>query len=128
MCIRDSTHTDGWVAAAVAPARDFAGIGLDAEPDTPLDPDVIRIVCGPGEPADPVGAKALFCAKEAVYKAVFPSTRVFLEFHDVAVRFEAGAAEAGGSFTATVLATGLVVPGRIARADGLVRAGAHLLR
>jgi 4'-phosphopantetheinyl transferase EntD len=122
------THTDGWVAAVAAPADAFAGLGLDAESADGLDDDVIRLVCRPGEPRDPVAAKAVFCAKEAVYKAVFPSTRRFLEFHDVEVRFEAGAAEEGGSFTATVLATGLAVAGRLARADGLVRAGAHLLR
>jgi 4'-phosphopantetheinyl transferase EntD len=122
------THTDGWVAAALAPAERFAGLGHDAEPEAPLDDDVIRIVCRPGEPREPHAAKAVFCAKEAVYKAVFPSTREFLEFHDVEVRFARGAVDGGGAFEATVLATGLVVPGRLARADGLVRAGAHLLR
>ncbi len=43
------------------------------------------------------------------------------------MRFGAGAVDGAGSFTATVLATGLVVPGRIERVDGLVRAAAHLL-
>ena len=34
---------------------------------------------------DPLGAKLLFAAKEAVYKAVYPLDRVFLEFHDIEV-------------------------------------------
>jgi 4'-phosphopantetheinyl transferase EntD len=119
------THTDGWVAAAVAPAAAFAGLGLDAEAGTPLDEALIRLVCRPGEPSDPIAAKAVFCAKEAVYKAVFPSTRTFLEFHDVEVAFEGDGA---GPFTATVVATGRRVAGHLERAGGLVRAGAHLLR
>jgi 4'-phosphopantetheinyl transferase EntD len=122
------THTDGFVAAVVGPAATFAGLGLDAEPAGPLDDAVIALVCRPGEPAEPHAARAVFCAKEAVYKAVFPSTRAFLEFHDVEVRFEEGAAEGAGAFVATVWATGLVVDGRVERVDGLVRAGAHLLR
>jgi 4'-phosphopantetheinyl transferase EntD len=122
------THTAGWVAAVVARSDAFAGLGIDAEAATPLDDALIDRVCRPGEPTEPLAAKTLFCAKEAVYKAVFPSTRVFLEFHDVEVRFGSGPAPTEGPFTATVLATGLVVDGRAERAGALVRAGAYLLR
>ena len=34
---------------------------------------------------DPLRGKLLFAAKEAVYKAVYPLDRVFLEFHDIEV-------------------------------------------
>jgi 4'-phosphopantetheinyl transferase EntD len=34
---------------------------------------------------DPLRGKLLFAAKEAVYKAVHPLDRVFLEFHDIEV-------------------------------------------
>jgi 4'-phosphopantetheinyl transferase EntD len=125
------THTDGWVAAAVAPAAAYAGLGLDAESATPLDDALVALVCRPGEPTDPLGAKAVFCAKEAVYKAVFPATRTFLEFHDVEVRFADGppaGRDGTTAFTAVVRATGLQVDGRLERAGALVRAGAHLLR
>jgi len=122
------THTDGWVAAAVTRSDVFAGVGLDAEAATPLDPAIVDLVCGPGEPRDPMAAKAVFCAKEAVYKAVFPATRTFLEFHDVEVRFAGGPGAAEGAFTAIVRTTRLAVTGRVERIDGLVRAGAHVLR
>ena len=34
---------------------------------------------------DPLRGRLLFAAKEAVYKAVYPLDRVFLEFHDIEV-------------------------------------------
>jgi 4'-phosphopantetheinyl transferase superfamily len=52
-------------------------------------PDLLAIVATPGErrrlDADLYGGRLLFVAKEAVYKAVFPFDRMFLEHHDVEV-------------------------------------------
>ncbi len=72
-------------AVAVASATVAAGIGIDAEPATPLDAELMTLVCRPGEvaPGDAEAAKIVFCAKEALYKAIFPLTRRFLEFSDV---------------------------------------------
>ena len=41
---------------------------------------------------DPLKAKLLFAVKEAVYKAVYPLDRVFLEFGDIEVDLAAGTA------------------------------------
>jgi len=41
---------------------------------------------------DLVKAKLLFAVKEAVYKAVYPLDRVFLEFGDIEVDLDAGTA------------------------------------
>ncbi|MFG3505713.1 4'-phosphopantetheinyl transferase [Streptomyces sp. NPDC047821] len=88
----------GYRAAAVAPRTAARAIGLDAEPHRPLRDGVLASVAGPGERArlaELAGGGAavcwdrlLFCAKEAVYKAWFPLTGVWLGFHDVDVDFE----------------------------------------
>ncbi|WP_200300941.1 4'-phosphopantetheinyl transferase family protein [Streptomyces adelaidensis] len=88
----------GYRAAAVAPRTAARAIGVDAEPHRPLREGVLASVARPGERAglaalERAGAavcwdRLLFCAKEAVYKAWFPLTRVWLGFHDVEVDFE----------------------------------------
>jgi 4'-phosphopantetheinyl transferase EntD len=90
------THCPGFVAAAVARRESVDGLGLDAEPLTPLNEEVFRIVCTPSErisvvEGDPLWAKALFCAKEAVFKCLFPVYKVWLDFQDVDVVFNKAA-------------------------------------
>jgi 4'-phosphopantetheinyl transferase EntD len=131
------THTldaDGRLRCAAALARTDAavGIGIDAEPATPLDADLVGLVCLPGEvrPGDRAGAKVVFCVKEALYKAVFPLTRRFLEFSDVRVvlsladsAFHAEAVtDAGGPR----LPPGRLVHGSVTVVDGLVLAALRL--
>jgi len=57
---------------------------------------MLALVATPGERRrigdDLVKAKLLFAAKEAVYKAVYPLDRVFLEFGDIEVDLAAGTA------------------------------------
>ncbi len=65
-------------------------IGVDVEPALPLPAEIIHdIACHPAERAfvdgDAVGARLLFCAKEAVFKACFPVDERFLEHADVAL-------------------------------------------
>ena len=83
------SHDARFALAAVALRRDFGGVGIDVEPAEPLPPDLLAIVATPRErqslDADPYGGRLLFVAKEAVYKAVFPLDRTFLEHHDVEV-------------------------------------------
>jgi 4'-phosphopantetheinyl transferase EntD len=73
------THCAGYRACAVAPARDLAAIGIDAEPCLPLAGNLLAAVApdaerawlaelsaaGPGTPWD----RVLFSAKESAYKA-----------------------------------------------------------
>ena len=55
----------------------------------PLPPDMLELIATPQElhkiADDPLRGKLLFAAKEAVYKAVYPLDRVFLEFRDIEV-------------------------------------------
>ncbi len=94
------THSRGFCAAVVARvASDHGkvlGIGIDCEPAAPLPEELPGLVCSPEECAwmshhrhDGVPWDRLFfCAKESVYKALFPATHRFLEFRDVSVRFD----------------------------------------
>jgi 4'-phosphopantetheinyl transferase EntD len=93
------THTLGLCAVAVAPSERYRGLGIDAEPAEPLAADVTRRVCRDDEVASlgelrslerAIVPRLLFCAKEAVYKCVFPITRRFLGFEDVSVTLDEG--------------------------------------
>jgi len=87
------THCAGYRAAAVARSREITTIGIDAEPDEPLPPGVLETIARPEErtalagPARTPGCRdrLLFSAKESVYKAWFPLTRRWLDFHDATV-------------------------------------------
>ena len=92
------THTRGFCAAAVARAERYRGIGIDAEPAEPLERAIAARVCRAGEAETFEGTleravvpRLVFCAKEAVYKCVFPIVRRYLGFHDVNVVLTDGA-------------------------------------
>jgi 4'-phosphopantetheinyl transferase EntD len=83
------THTERWCAAAVARKSEITGLGADVEPAKPLELNLWERICRPEEriflealPAELGGllAKGIFSAKEAIYKALYPSVRVFLDF------------------------------------------------
>lgn len=82
-------HDAAFAAAVVGPAKLIGGIGIDIEPCEPLAPGVAAMVAVPNEMTAfsdlPCGEKVLFSIKEAVFKAVFPRDRVFLDFHDAVV-------------------------------------------
>lgn len=87
------THCRGYRAAVLARASAWAGLGIDAEPDTALPAGVLELVAGPRERRQlaELGSsqhwdKLLFSIKEAVYKAWFPLTGQWLDFHAVSVR------------------------------------------
>ena len=102
------THCAGYRAAVVARSERLRGIGIDAEPHAALPepardlvlPDEERTQLRALEAADPDlhWDRILFCAKEAVYKACFPSTRWWLEFADISVTLHAE-----GTFQARLL-------------------------
>jgi 4'-phosphopantetheinyl transferase EntD len=84
-------HDATIAVAALAASRDFMSVGIDLEPAEALEPDLLDLIAKPSERAatrpDPFGGRVLFVAKEAVYKAVYPLDRVFLDHHDVEVDF-----------------------------------------
>lgn len=87
------SHTDDLCIAIVS--QDHSSLGIDVEPATALEQELWETICTPSEQAwmqtrpDPgLGAKMLFCAKEAVYKAQYPLTGQVIEFTDVFVTFD----------------------------------------
>ncbi|MFE6052286.1 4'-phosphopantetheinyl transferase [Kitasatospora sp. NPDC056446] len=111
------THCDGFRAAAVAPADALASVGIDAEPALPLPEGVLNVVALPVEQKllaeladahpDTPWDRVLFSAKESVYKAWFPLTRVFLDFSEAELELAPD-----GTFTARLLVPGPLVGGR----------------
>lgn len=104
------THSNGYRAAAVAWARDFASIGIDAEPAHDLSERLVNRIAGPNEraslsdlhasqPAIP-WRRLLFSAKEAVYKAWYPLSGRWLAATDIEIGLDA----AQGRFRVTRLA------------------------
>ncbi|HET9955681.1 MAG TPA: 4'-phosphopantetheinyl transferase superfamily protein [Polyangiaceae bacterium] len=98
------THTDGFCAVAIGPAARYAGIGIDAEPNLPIQPDVARHVCLPEEYEQHgwisplLAARLIFSAKESIYKSQFYLTRQYLGFFDVKVQIHEN-----GSFVGRLL-------------------------
>lgn len=82
-------HDDRVAVAAVAMRRDVAAMGIDVEPAELLPPELLEMVATAQERRrlgdDPYRGRLLFAAKEAVYKAVYPLDRIFLDYHDVDV-------------------------------------------
>ncbi|MFA7648259.1 MAG: 4'-phosphopantetheinyl transferase superfamily protein [Phenylobacterium sp.] len=123
------THCPGYRAAAAAPADVTRSLGIDAEPNAPLPPGVLTEIATPREQAGLPGPAAvcwdrlLFCAKEAVYKAWSPLTRVFLGFEDLEVVLapEVGAFAAEVTAASTPQAPRLFI-GRWTMGEGLLAA------
>lgn len=82
-------HDECVAVAAVAMCRDVAAVGIDVEPAELLPSELLDMVATPLERRrlgdDPYRGRLLFAAKEAVYKAVYPLDRIFLDYHDVQV-------------------------------------------
>jgi 4'-phosphopantetheinyl transferase EntD len=82
-------HDEVLAVAACGRAADVVALGVDVEPAEPLPEDVAAIALfGPERreaEADPVWGRAIFAAKEAVYKAINPLDGTPLEYEDIAV-------------------------------------------
>jgi 4'-phosphopantetheinyl transferase EntD len=121
------THCKGYRAAAVGRTGDVWTIGIDAEPNEPTPPGVLEAIALPAElrmvarlaaAGDKVSwDRLLFSAKESVYKAWFPLTRLWLDFSeaDIEITPAPGAAPGvppHGTLHARLLVPGPVVGGR----------------
>lgn len=104
-------HDRGVVVAVVAPVAEVAAIGIDVEPDGPLESGVAELVVRPDDVVpDPLTA---FVAKEATYKAWSWLGGGMLEHHDVRVEVH------GVRFTADVRGEA-TIGGRVDRGAGRV--------
>ena len=86
------THTEGIAIAVVGSTTHYAGLGVDLEPlDPGLSPRAAHLVCAPSEldwaAGDTIRLTMLFCAKEAIFKAVYPLTHVALDFRHAELRW-----------------------------------------
>ncbi len=97
------SHTHDWAAAAAAPVSIAGGLGLDIEEDGPLPAELRKLVCTTEEnrwldlQPDPGDlAKLIFCAKESLFKCLWPELRTFIDFQQVRLVIDS----ASGRFTA----------------------------
>lgn len=104
-------HDRGVAVGVVSSTDVVAAIGIDVEPDEPLDRPVADLVVRADDVVpDPLAA---FVAKEAVYKTWSCLGGGMLEHHDVRVVFD------GSRFEAEVR-DGPTIGGRLGRSDGRV--------
>lgn len=132
------SHCRSVCLAAVARAAELQSLGIDVEEDSPLDENLIPMICSHRErawlsiqPTDRQGglAKMIFSAKEAVFKGQFPVTGRMIDFHAIRVlpdldsgRFEATFREEAGPFRIGDRITGVST-----RTGGLILSGVGLM-
>lgn len=93
------THCAGFRGVALARARDFLAVGIDAEPNAPLADGVLESIALPQElrrtrelawsAPEIAWDRLLFSIKESVYKTWFPLTGQELDFTDALVSVDA---------------------------------------
>ena len=87
------SHTEDWAGAIAAPARFYRGLGLDGERLLNLEQarEVRGLVMDAQEDevlsglSFELATTVAFSAKEALFKALFPTTREMMEFHDATI-------------------------------------------
>jgi 4'-phosphopantetheinyl transferase EntD len=91
------SHKEPLCVVAIAPKGEWTGLGLDIEPDEAPRPGLERMIAGPAErlwiaAAGPTESgrrcRAIFSAKEAVYKAFYPQVREPWSFNDVEISID----------------------------------------
>lgn len=96
------SHCEGYCGAVVTRMDRIRSLGFDAEPASPLPPDIRSHVCSKTErdwierqPAPPFGDwyKLFFCAKESAFKAVFPLVRRPFDFWELEIRLRPSSSE-----------------------------------
>lgn len=113
---------------AVAVGRRGGPLGVDLEPDAPLDRDLWSTICLPDELDRLRGdtgrlVRHVFCAKEAVFKAQPPAARAMFGFEALDVTLAEGGFNAQFRADVGVFRAGQVLSGRLAVVDGTVLAG-----
>lgn len=122
------THCPGLVAAVAMRRTSVFAVGLDAEPVGRVTSHLARKVLAPPEEdaglSDSMKLTAVWCAKEAVYKCVYPNLRQFIDFRDVAVTLDLDAERFAVSWSSNSLVSSLTdtLDGRITSAGGYVLA------
>lgn len=91
------SHCAQCCIAVAARGTEYQSLGVDIEPNVPLEPDLIPVICTPTEqawvmsqPSAGLAAKRVFSVKEAVYKAQYPLTGKVIGFDAVTVEVANG--------------------------------------
>jgi 4'-phosphopantetheinyl transferase EntD len=88
-------HDDEVAVCVIGNGARLLGVGVDVEPAAPLPAELVPVVCATVDEralvtvdgaVDLVRARAVFCAKEAVFKACAAVDGGFLDFADIVVR------------------------------------------
>ncbi len=114
---------------AIAVATEAGPLGVDVEPDAPLDAELWPIICCEDElsrlPKAGRGrwVKQIFAAKEAVFKAQAPAQRTMFGFDSVAVHLEGNAFVAQFQVDVGAFIKGQQVQGKLMVVQGMVLAG-----
>ena len=123
------SHCGPWVGVAMTTDPGIAGLGLDIEEAKPLDEKYWRVILTeedtchletwPKQDRETV-AKRMFGAKEAAYKAQYPTSRQFLPFSAMSIAVGRGLDHFEATFRqhAAPWKTGDVLRGRFAQLDG----------
>ena len=128
------SHSKTACVAVVGPTAEWAGIGVDLEEATALDPLLIAEVCTKAEqrwlgqqPSDERGlmAKLIFSAKEAAYKAQYPVTGQLFGFEALELTIDRKTSRFKASFCVPqeAFAAGNILQGAYAHAAGLLVTG-----
>lgn len=127
------SHCGPWVGVAMTTDPAISGLGLDIEEAKPLeekywhviltDDDMCHLRTWPEE-ARQVVAKRIFSAKEAAYKAQYPTSQLFLPFSAMWVAVEPDLQRFRATFRqdAAPWAAGDVLAGRFEERDGFILA------
>lgn len=122
------THTRGHCLAIALPQTRARGLGIDLEPDTPLEPALWATILRPEERAGMTGAQAkrVFCAKEAAFKAQFAQSRRLYGFDAMRVDWQGQAFAAVFVAPIAPFAIGDRIEGQVCDVAGHVLAFASL--
>ena len=90
-------HCRDVAVAAIGRKADLISVGVDIEPDEPIEAEVGARIATASEKnrysAEIMESRRLFVVKEAVYKAVFPIDKAFLDFDDIEIDLDRGIAQ-----------------------------------
>ena len=120
------SHCETICIAVVAVQGNVQSVGIDIEPSTPLEDDLLNTICSDQEitrisgPNRLLHAKRIFSAKEAAFKAQYPLTQALIGFDamDVTLDLENHAFTATFTVETGALRKGDMLSGRCAEVAG----------
>lgn len=123
------------VAVAALKSDNFLSLGIDIEDAVDLDENLYESICT-AEELDAIrllsrqrrglAAKAIFSAKESIFKCQYPLTGLMLDFQDVSVKFASRTFHGRIRVRNPALSAGREMIGQIRQAQGYIITGVSL--